>query len=125
MRHPERVSDYLENIAEAADRAIRYVAGMDFAAFEQDTRTQDAVVRNIEIIGEAATRLYQVSPAYTNAHQEIPWAYMRGMRNIIAHEYWGVDIEVVWRTALNDLPGLLQRLHDLLLQQQQREQDQT
>jgi uncharacterized protein with HEPN domain len=125
VKHPERVSDYLENIAEAVDRAIRYVEGMEFAAFEQDPRTQDAVVRNLEIIGEAATRLHQVAPDYTDAHQEIPWSYMRGMRNIIAHEYWRVDLEVVWRTALNDLPDLLQKLHDLLRRQQPGEQDQT
>ncbi len=91
MKHPERVSDYLANIIEATNRAIGYARGMDLTAFREDARTQDAVVRNIEIIGEAANALHQAAPDYTKLHQEIPWSYIRGMRNIITHEYWRVD----------------------------------
>lgn len=118
MKHPERCSDYLENIIEAIDRSTDYVHDMDFTAFKQDTRTQDAVVRNIEIIGEAANTLHQAAPDYTKSHQDIPWSYIRGMRNVISHEYWRVDIETVWRTVQNDLPELRRQMEDLLRQQE-------
>jgi len=80
----------------------------------RDTRTQDAVVRNIEIIGEAVTQLQKVDPDFTAAHPNIPWDVMRGMRNIVIHEYFGVDPNVVWKTVRNDLPPLIDKIQLLL-----------
>jgi uncharacterized protein with HEPN domain len=73
VKHPERVEDYLEHIAEAITRATDYLRHTaDFAAFEQDQRSQDAVVRNIEIIGEAVAKINNVAPDLIAKHTEIP-----------------------------------------------------
>jgi uncharacterized protein with HEPN domain len=73
VKHPERVEDYLEHIAEAITRATDYLRHTDaFAAFEEDQRSQDAVVRNIEIIGEAVAKIGNVAPDFIGQHPEIP-----------------------------------------------------
>lgn len=83
MKHPERVEDYLKHIAEAIDRATGYLQPMpDLAAFQKNTQVQDAVVRNIEIIGEAVNKIQSTAPDFIKQHSELPWAQMRGMRNI-------------------------------------------
>jgi len=82
MKHPERVEDYLDHIVEAITRAESYLeplAGLE--DFEKNPQVQDAVIRNIEIIDEAAARIEQQAPGYVQAHPEIPWSQMRGMRN--------------------------------------------
>jgi len=115
MKHPERVADYLEHIIQASSRAVDYAGDADnFEDFMRDTRTQDAVVRNIEIIGEAVTQLQKADPDFTAAHPNIPWEVMRGMRNIVVHEYFGVDPSVVWKTVRNDLPPLIEKVQFLL-----------
>lgn len=115
MRHPERVEDYLEHIAQAIQRAASYIE--DFAnaeALQQDTRTQDAVIRNIEIIGEAANHIQTMSPGFVANHPEVPWLEMRGMRNKMIHEYFDVDWDMVWDTVTDDLPKLKQQVDGLL-----------
>jgi uncharacterized protein with HEPN domain len=117
MRHPERVEDYLRHIAEAIDRARSYVQPLpDLHAFEQNPLVQDAVVRNIEIIGEAVTHINRVAPEFITQHPELPWADMRDMRNVIIHAYFAVDLQVVWRTVQEDLPKLKQQIDQLLSQ---------
>ena len=92
MRHPERVATYLEHINEAIDHASEYLYDLDsVAAFEQHRQSQDAVIRNIEIIGEAANRIQSVAPEFIAAHPDIPWADMRAMRNKVIHDYFEVD----------------------------------
>ena len=115
MRHPERVEDYLEHIVEAIVRVTTYLEELlDFASFQRDQRTQDAVVRNLEIIGEAANQIRAMSPDFVDDHPELPWIEMRGMRNKIIHGYFDVDWSVVWDTANNDLPGLKSLVERLL-----------
>jgi len=115
VKHPERAEDYLEHIVEAIARVTNYPQVMlDFADFERDERTRDAVVRNLEIIGEAANQLRTMSPDFIVRHPELPWIEMRGMRNKIIHNYFDVDWSVVWDTANNDLPGLKQQIENLL-----------
>jgi uncharacterized protein with HEPN domain len=116
--HPERVEDYLGHIAEAVTRIVGYVRPFpDVEAFGKNLQVQDAVVRNIEIIGEAVRHIERVAPGFTGQHPEIPWAEMRGMRNVVIHQYFAVDLEILWTTATDDLPRLkrqidqLQRLH--------------
>jgi uncharacterized protein with HEPN domain len=107
VTHPERVEDYLEHIVQAIDRAIRYTQPLkDAAALRENEKTQDAVVRTIEIIGEAAGRIQKVAPAFVAANTKLPWIEMRGMRNKMIHEYFDVDWDVVWRTVKVDLPVL-------------------
>jgi uncharacterized protein with HEPN domain len=86
-------------------------------AFQKDLQAQDAVVRNIEIIGEAANHINRADPNFITQHPQIPWANMRDMRNVIAHQYFGVDLRVVWATVKNDLPALKQQINQLLNEQ--------
>ena len=81
--------------------------GIDFAAWQNDEKTVDAVIRNIEVIGEASSHLpIEVQEQY----EDVPWGMMKGIRNILAHEYFGIDLEIVWKTIKDDLPILKKRL---------------
>ena len=115
MKHPERVEDYLEHIVAAIDRITRYLKDAhDLAGFEQDERTRDAVVRNMEIIGEVANKIRTISPEFLTSHPELPWIEMRGMRNKIIHNYFDIEWSVVWNTARDDLPELKRQIKLLL-----------
>jgi uncharacterized protein with HEPN domain len=119
MKHPERAEDYLAHIVEAIERATGYVAPLQgIEAFRQNPQIQDAVVRNIEIIGEATNQLNRMAPDFIAQHPELPWADMRDMRNMIIHAYFDVDFEIVWQTVTEDLPKLKQQVEHLLSQQQ-------
>ncbi|MBV8612784.1 MAG: DUF86 domain-containing protein [Acetobacteraceae bacterium] len=115
MKHPERVEDYLEHISQAIQRVTEYIGHLGaLSALQQSQRDQDAVIRNIEIIGEAARQIQQHAPEFVTAHPELPWVEMRGMRNKVIHNYFDVDVSVVWRTVKDDLPRLKQQVDDLL-----------
>lgn len=114
MKDVARLTLWIEQMNEAAADACRYVDGLDFAAFESDKRTQQAVVLNLLLIGEVASRVAESAPDFIAAHPEIPWAAMRGMRNRIAHGYFELDIEVVWDTVRNAVPELAGKLPGLL-----------
>jgi uncharacterized protein with HEPN domain len=101
-----RVTD----IVEAAERAIAYVRGLTFDQFASDPRTIDAVSYAIVVIGEAAKAIPE---PVIRAAPEIPWTDIRGMRNRVAHEYFGVDVKVLWQTVRDDLPPLLATLRTL------------
>ncbi len=101
-----RVSD----IVDAAERALGYVQGLTFERFAADLRTVDAVSYAIVVVGEAAKA---VPEAIMLAAPEVPWADIRGMRNKVAHEYFGVDVKVLWQTVREDLPPLLVTLRGL------------
>jgi uncharacterized protein with HEPN domain len=109
-KHPERTQDYLEHILDALERIQRYTAGKSAHDFMADTLLQDAVLRNLSIIGEAAHRLLAESPDYAARHPEIPLAKIYGTRNRITHAYEGVDIEIVWNLVLYDVPDLLPKI---------------
>lgn len=101
-----RVPDYLDHILKAIERIGRYAADMDEAAFLSSELVQDAVIRNIETIGEAANSIQRVAPAFAAQHDDIPWQVMYTMRNRVSHGYDKVDLEIVWKTIQGDLPGL-------------------
>jgi uncharacterized protein with HEPN domain len=105
-KHPERAQDYLEHILDALERIQRYTARKSAADFRSDTLLQDAVLRNLGIIGEAAHRLLADSPDYAVNHPEIPLVKIYGMRNRITHAYEEVDMEIVWNLVLFDVPAL-------------------
>ncbi len=104
----------LEDIQEAVQKISAYTSGMGFDDFIKDDKTIDAVVRNFEIIGEAANR---VPEEFKIAHPEIEWRRMTGFRNRIVHEYFGIDYEMVWKIKEENLPLLnefiLQALENL------------
>src|SRR5690606_13024847 len=105
VTHALRAADYLQHILDAIGRAVGYVAASgSLADFEKDGMAQDAVVRTLEIIGEAAVKLERVDPALIAASGHIPWKLMRTMRNKVIHDYFEVDVGVVWSTVRNDLP---------------------
>ena len=109
-----RAPEYLGHIVEAIQRIERYVGQMTEAAFLQDERTQDAVIRNLEIIGEASRNIERHQPRFAAEHPEIPWSVAYEMRNALAHGYFKIDLEIVWKTIKNDLPQLQGQIRNLL-----------
>ena len=114
---PPRLPDYLQHIALAIQRIQRYVGGLSDTAFAADDKTQDAVLRNIEVIGEAARNVQRHHADYAAAHAELPWALMVGMRNRVSHGYFAVDWDLIWATVQQDLPALLSQVNALLIEQ--------
>ena len=109
----ERNSSLLiEDILESARRIKRYTNELDYEAFLADEKTVDAVVRNFEIIGEAANRL---GDDFRNLYPDVEWNRIRGFRNRIIHEYFGIDYRIVWtiiESYLDDLIGKLSSIVD-------------
>lgn len=101
-----RVPDYLGHILQSIERIGRYTTDLDQAGFLGSELVQDAVIRNIEIIGEASNNIQRVDPEFAAAHSEIPWQVMYTMRNRVSHGYDKVDLEIVWKTIQGDLPVL-------------------
>lgn len=87
---------------------------MDDTAFLQDELTQDAVIRNLEVIGEASRNVEKHFPEFAQAHPELPLAFAYQMRNAVAHGYFQVDLEIVWKTIDLDLPRLKSMISELL-----------
>ena len=108
---PRDAGLYLEDMLEAAKRLADYVQGMDLESFVVDPRTTDAVIRNLEILGEAAKRV----PEHVRQRAaDIDWRKVAGMRDVLAHSYFEVDIAIVWDAATNKVPGLVEPLRRLL-----------
>ena len=97
----------IEDIWEAVEKVERYVSGMDHDAFVKDEKTVDSVVRNLEIIGEAANRLPQ---NFKTQHSEIKWPKIIGLRHRIVHDYFNIDVEIVWQIIQEDLPVFKSKL---------------
>ena len=100
----------IDDITDAID-IERYTKKMSFGEFKADDRTIDAVLRNLEVIGEAAGH---IPPEVIDRSREIPWDKMRALRNIVAHEYFGVKLPIVWETIERRLPLLKADLKRLL-----------
>lgn len=101
-----RLSEYLAHILDAIARITNYVDGLDRDGFRADGRTQDAVIRNFGIIGEAAQRIRTRHPEFASQHPEIQLRAAARMRNFVLHVYFSVDLDVVWDTIHDDLPAL-------------------
>ena len=101
-----RLADYLRHILQGIERIGRYTDDMDEAAFLQNEMAQDAVIRNLEIIGEASHNIESRHPEFAAAHPELPLAIAYKMRNATAHGYFKVDLEIVWKTIETDLQEL-------------------
>ena len=112
-----RIPDYLGHIVEAIERIHRYVEDMSEIDFLDDEKTQDAVVRNFEIIGEASHNIERYHQAFAAAHPEVPWMIMYTMRNRVAHGYFKVDFELVWKTIHEDFPELHRLVRKLITPQ--------
>ncbi len=97
---------YLQHIADCINRIEDYVSEGG-QVFFRDTKTQDAVLRNLQTLAESARR---VSPSFIGAHPEIPWKNIAGFRNVLVHDYLGVDLQQVWNVVEKDLPPLREAL---------------
>jgi len=104
-------SFYLQHILDAIAKVEAYVQGVDEATFSNNTMVQDAVIRQIEIVGEATK---QLSEELRGKYAHIPWPDIAGMRDKLIHGYFGVDIDKVWLTAKEDLPALKVELQKIL-----------
>ena len=103
---------YIDDILDAVEQIKIYTEGMHEKEFSSDRKTQDAVIRNLEIIGEAAGSLPQ---EVQSEHPEVEWRKMKDMRNILAHEYFGVNITIVWdiiQNKLSTLESACRRIHE-------------
>jgi len=98
---------FLEDILECIDKIAEYVKDISENDFEKNIEKQDAVIRRIEIIGEAVKR---ISTETRNQYLSIPWREMAGMRDIVIHEYFGITIGLVWRVATSDIPDLKEKI---------------
>ena len=92
---------YLEDMFQSMQRIEEYLGDLDFKKFQMTHIVVDAVVRNFEIIGEASRK---IPSDIQEEYPEIPWRKMYGLRNLIAHEYFGIDYEMIWEIAKNNLP---------------------
>lgn len=110
---PQRLIDYLAHILEAIERINHYTEDMDETAFLSSRLIQDAVIRNFEIIGEASNNIEKRYPEFASEHPELPLSFAYQMRNALAHGYFKVDFEIVWRTIQRELPGFYQQVRQL------------
>ncbi len=101
---------YLKDILEAIEKINNYTKNLSFEEFSQNTMIVDAVIRNFEIIGEATKHIPE---EIRKSYPEIPWKEMAGMRDKMIHEYFGVDLEIVWKTIKIRLPQILPLLEQI------------
>ena len=102
---------WLEDIVEAAELLGQYVAGLSFEEFEEDVEKQDAVARRLEIIGQAVKELPE---ELREAYPSVEWRAIAGARDIVAHEYFRLDLALVWGMVTKDVPRLLGQVREIL-----------
>ncbi len=107
MSRKRRDKEYLADVGEALQRIIAYTVELTFEEFLADQKTQDAVLRNLQVMGEAVKKL---SAPLKQAHPRLPWKQMAGMRDKVVHDYFGINYDIVWALVKEELPALLQSL---------------
>ena len=112
-RDPQRLPDYLNHILEAIERIEEYVSELEEMAFLGNKLVQDAVIRNLEVIGEASNNIEKRFPEFVAAHPELPLTSAYQMRNAVAHGYFQVDFEILWKTIQRDLHGLHTKVEEI------------
>lgn len=113
MSKKRRDRDFLEDIKEAIARISLYTKGLTYRKFLEDGKTQDAVVRNFEIIGESSKN---ITAAFKARNPHIPWKELAGLRDKLIHFYFGIDYKIVWDIARKALPKLGKQIRDVLKQ---------
>lgn len=110
MSKRREIADHLNDILTAINDIAEFTQGIDYDAFVSDKKTFNAVIRSLEIVGEATKR---IPIPYREKHPEVPWSKMAGMRDVLIHDYMAVDAKTVWKVVEDRLPelkGLLQAL---------------
>ncbi|HTY50420.1 MAG TPA: DUF86 domain-containing protein [Steroidobacteraceae bacterium] len=105
--------DYLSHILDAIARIEEYTGDLDEVGFLNNKLVQDGVIRNIEVIGEACNHIRRQDPGFVATHTQVPWGFAVGMRNVLSHGYFKVDLEAVWKTVQGDLPELARQVKEL------------
>jgi uncharacterized protein with HEPN domain len=105
------ISFYLQDLLVAMSRIAEYIEGYDFDRFRKDYKTVDAVIRNFEVIGEAAKNL---PDSLKEQNPDVPWDEMYLLRNRVSHEYFGIDYEIIWDVCLNHLPENKMQIQSIL-----------
>jgi uncharacterized protein with HEPN domain len=103
MKQGREYVDYLKDILDAIEKAEQFIEGMDFERFSSDHKTRFAVIRALEIIGEAAKKIPE---SVKRQNPELPWREIAGIRDILIHEYFGLNLQVIWKTLKEDFPKL-------------------
>lgn len=111
MREPARDKGRLESMAEAAAFVLQFTEGIEYDTFAGDKLRYFAILKNVEIFGEAA---YMLTPVFKLNHPEIPWDQIVGMRHVLVHDYSTVMPELLWHTATAEIPELLPILNCLI-----------
>lgn len=109
----QRLADYLAHILQAIERIRRYTENLDESAFLQNELVQDAVIRNLEVIGEASNNIEKHYPKIAAKYPDLPLAFAYQMRNAVAHGYFNVDYGIVWKTIHADLPALYRQVRSV------------
>ncbi|MDO4698041.1 MAG: DUF86 domain-containing protein [Pasteurellaceae bacterium] len=110
----ERTLDYLTKIQQLCLDILTFIDGLDKEEFLDDTRTQNAVAMSLITMGKIVTVMGHKDPDFIAKHTHIPWRYIKGMRNVIAHGYFELDFEIVWETAQHSIPELLGEIENLI-----------
>ena len=103
MSKGREISDYLDDLITAIAEAAEFTHGMSYEMFAADKKTVNAVIRCLEVLGEAAKH---IPTSFRKKHPDIPWTKMAGMRDVLIHDYMGVDLMTVWKVAQERLPAL-------------------
>ena len=104
MKQPK---PYLSHIIQAIDTIQQHIGKMPYSSFKKDQKTQDAVIRQLEIIGEASSKLEE---NFTKSHPDIPWRDIKDFRNKLIHDYWDLDLELIWNVATKEVLELRKQL---------------
>lgn len=103
--------DYLQDILDSIEEIDAFTSGYNFESFSIDKKTINAVIRSIEVIGEAAKK---IPIQIREKHPQIPWKKMAGMRDKLIHEYFGIDLEILWKVSKSELPPLKHQFEQIL-----------
>jgi len=109
-----RAPDYLGHMVQACDRILQYTSEITHDRFMADSMVQDAVLRNIEILGEATRNLLESLPNLQTTYPDVPWIDIYGMRNRVTHGYFFINLELVWTVAVGNIPELREQIATVL-----------